>query len=78
MLEACLGACIVACRATGRHIVALEENKDIFDAILKPMKKSTAIAMVTLAPAPVVALSQDPDELPVLPRKFAHKGKFSN
>ena len=30
------GACITAYRGTGRHIVALEGNKDIFDAILKP------------------------------------------
>ena len=37
------GACITACRGTGRDILALEGNKDIFDAILKPMMKPVVV-----------------------------------
>ena len=67
-------ACITACRGIGRHIVALEGNKDIFDAILKPMKKSP---VVTPTVAMVVEASEDPDDMPVVPRKFIRKSKFS-
>ena len=68
------GACIMACRGTGRHIVALEGNKDIFNAILKPMKKPP---VVTPTVATVVEASEDPDDMPVVARKFIRKGKFS-
>ena len=54
--------------------MALEGNKDISDAILKPMKKSP---VVTLAMATVVEASKDPDDTPVVPRKFIRKGKFN-
>ena len=33
----------MACRGTSRHILALEGNKDIFDAILKPMMKPVVV-----------------------------------
>ena len=65
------GACITACRGTGRHILALEGNKDIFDAILKPMKKPL---VVTPAVATVGEASKDPDDMA---RKFIRKSKFS-
>ena len=54
--------------------MALEGNKDIFNAILKPMKKPP---VVTLAVATVVEASEDPDDMPVVARKFIRKGKFS-
>ena len=56
------------------HIVALEGNKDIFDAILKPMKKSP---VVTPTIASVVEASEDLDDMLVVARKFTHKGEFS-
>ena len=68
------GACITACCGTGCHIVALEGNKDIFNAILKPMKKPPVI---TPAMAMVVEASEDPDDMPVVACKFIRKGKFS-
>ena len=68
------GACITACHGTGRHILALEGNKDIFDAILKPMKKPV---VVTLAVEMVGEASEDLDDMPVVARKFIRKGKFS-
>ena len=64
----------MACRGTGHHVVALEGNKDIFEAILKPMRKS---AVVTPTVAPRVDASEDLDDMPVVARKFIHKGKFS-
>ena len=54
--------------------MALEGNKDIFNAILKPMKKPP---VVTPAVATVVEASEDPDDMPVVARKFIRKGKFS-
>ena len=64
------GACITTCRGTGRHILALEGNKDIFDAILKPMKKPL---VVTPAVATVGEASEDPDDMLVVARKFIRK-----
>ena len=69
-----VGACITGCRGTSRHILALEGNKDIFDAILKPMKK---LVVVTSAVETVGEASEDPDNMPVVARKFIRKGKFS-
>ena len=68
------GACITACRGTGHHIVALEGNKDIFDAILKPMKKPL---VVTPAVATVGEALEDLDDMPMVAHKFIRKGKFS-
>ena len=33
-----LGAAIHACRSSGRHIVALERDADIFNEVLMPMQ----------------------------------------
>ena len=68
------GACITACSGTGRHILALEGNKDIFDAILKPMMKPV---VVTPAVETVGEASEDPDDISIVARKFIRKGKFS-
>ena len=72
------GASITACRATGRHIVALEEDRRIFEHIILPMKKVDATVTVapSLDPAPVV-LSQDPDAVVIVPRKFVRRPKPS-
>ena len=64
----------MACRGTGRHIVALEGNKDIYEAILKPMRKS---AVETPTVPPIVDASDDMEDMPVVARKFIRKGKFS-
>ena len=64
----------MACHGTGPHIVALEGNKDIFNAILKPMKKPPVVAP---AVAMVGKALEDPDDMPVVARKFIRKGKFS-
>ena len=36
----CKGASIQACHATHHHILAFEEDKDIFDALLAPVIRS--------------------------------------
>jgi len=56
--------------------VALKENKDIFDAILKLMRKSIQ-AMVALPLPAVVIVSKDLDDMLVQPYKFIWKGKFN-
>ena len=71
------GACITACRGTGRHIVALEGNEDIYNAILRPMRKSSTSAVAITTPVPVVEVTHDPEEMPVVPRKFVRLGKLS-
>jgi len=60
-----LGASITTYYGTSGHIVALEENKDIFDTLLKPMMKLTP-AMVETQLLPVVVASQDPNKMPVV------------
>jgi len=49
--------------------MTLEENKDIFDALLKLMKKLTLVVVAT-QPLPLVVASQDPDDMPIQPWKF--------
>jgi len=71
-----LGAYTTACRGSSL-IVALEENKDIFDAILKPMRKSTQ-AMVVIQLLPIVVVSKDPNDKPVQPWKFGQKENSIN
>ncbi len=71
-----IGASIVACHGIGRHIVALEENKDIFKAILKPMRNSTTTKEV-MPPPPTFAISHNPDAMRMVPCKFIRKGKLS-
>ena len=46
--------------------MALEGNKDIFNAILKPMKKSPVVTPIV---ATVVEASEDPVDMPVVPSK---------
>jgi hypothetical protein len=45
-------ASIRACRNVGRHIVALEENKELFSALLAPMVHPPAVSS---PPQPQVA-----------------------
>jgi len=51
-------------------------TRTFFDTILKSMKKST-LAMVVTQTLPIVAISQDPEDMLVVAQKFAQKEKFS-
>jgi len=74
-----VGASIKACRVTGRHIVALEKDSDIFQAILVPMKKTNPLVVI----APVTKLleaiqvSQDLDTMTVIPQVFVCRDRPS-
>ena len=48
------GACIHACRATGLHILAFEYDKDIFDALLAPMRRTVVIPQPEILPPDIV------------------------
>jgi len=52
--------------------VALEEDKEIFDALLLPMKK-TAPDVVTKELPPAKETSQDPDAMTIVSHKFIKK-----
>jgi hypothetical protein len=49
------GTSIHACRQLGRHIVALEEDEDTFNRVLKPLK---SVQPAVKAPSIVVAPTQ--------------------
>ena len=71
-------ASIIACRAIGCLIVALEADKKIFVGILQPMNDVVlpiAAAVVTEA-LPVVD-SHDPDAMAVKVRKFVRPDRTS-
>jgi len=60
-----LGASIIACCDMSRYIVVLEENKDIFDTIFKPKRKSTPTSVTTQL-STIVAISKDPNDMPIV------------
>ena len=70
-----VGACITACRGTGRNIVAFEGNKAIFTAMLEPLKKPSTNPEPTPTPTPasVADLTLEGDDVPIVPRKFTRK-----
>jgi len=59
------------------HIVAFEEEKDIFDALLKPMIGAALVVVSRQPLSPLVVASQDLDLVPMVPKKFSWKFKFS-
>ncbi len=63
------GASIIACRGTGRHVVALEKDRNIFELLLKPMKKEPSVLTATQAPVGTVP-GLDLDAVPVVPMVF--------
>jgi hypothetical protein len=54
-MSSATGTSIHACRQLGRHIVALEEDDDIFNRVLKPLK---SVQPAVKAPSIVVAPTQ--------------------
>jgi hypothetical protein len=57
------GASIHACRSVGRHLVALEEDNELFSALLAPMVSSPPKSQPTHQ-------SQDPDAMDIVPAKI--------
>lgn len=71
-----LGGAITTCRGTRQNILALKDDENILNALLKPIIKSTT-ATVTFKPAMAVVATKDPDAMTVVPQKFALKSKYS-
>jgi len=61
-----LGTSIHACKFLSRHIIALEEDKEIFDAVLAPMIRSVPDVPTTVAPTILVSDDEDAVEVQVL------------
>jgi hypothetical protein len=70
-----LGAAIHACRVLDKHIVALEEDKDIFDAMLAPLIRQFQVVPAT--PATNTLPSDDPDEEDVVVHHIVKKSRFN-
>jgi hypothetical protein len=70
-----LGASLLACRRVQRHIVALEEDQELYDGLLLSMRR-----VRKPEPAPVVASSsppEDPDAVPSAVVRVLKKSRFS-
>ena len=69
------GSSIYACHATGRHIVALEAEKSIYDALLAPLTRraSNTVTQPEHTPTPPIDL----DEEEVLVCHVVRTSKFS-
>jgi len=70
-----VGASIHACRASSRHIVALEEDEAIFKAILVPMVRPLSSNAVVAVP--VDEDLTDSDEELCIVESIPKKSRFS-
>ena len=68
------GSTIQACRATRRHILAFEEDKLIFDALIAPVMRKT---MVPPEPTQSTPSTFDVDEEVVVPDRIVKTARFS-
>ena len=69
------GSTIQACRATRRHVLAFEEDKEIFDAVIALLMHAT-VATNKDPPQPVV-IDSDPDEEDVPIQKIVKTSQFN-
>jgi hypothetical protein len=66
---------LLACRRVQRHIVALEEDQELFDGLLLSMRHAKKPK-----PAPMIAsssASEDPDAIPSAVIRVLKKSRFS-
>ena len=68
-------ACIHACHATGHHIQAFEEDKDIFDALLAPMRRTIVIPQPEILPPHIVSVDLDEKDAPI--QRIVKTSRFS-
>jgi hypothetical protein len=59
------GASIRACRSVGRHLVALEEDNELFSTLLAPMVRSPAVSSPPKSQP--TQRSQDLDTMEIVP-----------
>jgi len=69
------GATIHACRLLDRYVIALEEDKAIFDALLAPLIRTVETISITLAVVPTA--SKDADAKDVVIPRIVKKNRFS-
>ena len=69
------GACIHACHATGRHILAFEADVDIFDALLAPMRRTVVIPQPEIIPPDIVSVDLDEEDAPI--QRIVKTSRFS-
>jgi hypothetical protein len=69
------GASIHACRSVGRHLVALEEDNELFSAWLAPMVRSPAVSSPPKSQP--TQRSQDPDAMEIVPSSRIKKRRAS-
>jgi hypothetical protein len=62
------GASIRACRSVGRHLMALEEDNELFSALLAPMVWSPTVSSPPKSQP--IQRSQDPDAMDIVPAKI--------
>jgi hypothetical protein len=70
------GSCIQACRASGRHILAFEEDVDIFNALIAPQMLKTVVNVSE--PPPLAPDSFDLEEEDVEPEIIVASNRFSS
>jgi hypothetical protein len=64
----CAGASIRACCSVGRHLVALEEDNELFSALLAPMVRSPAVSSPPKSQP--TQWSQDPNGMEIVLAKI--------
>ena len=64
MFSLLAGASIRACQATGRHIIAFEDDQDIFSAILQPLLSKPSPPRDTLKKSAKPLVNQRPAKKP--------------
>ena len=69
------GTSVHACRQLGRHIVALEEDEDIFNRVFKPLK---SVKPPVKAPSIVVASTQASQGMQKRPPALKRSGPESS
>jgi hypothetical protein len=62
------GASIHACRSVGHHLVALEEDNELFFALLAPMVRSPMFSSPPKSQP--IQRSQDPNAMEIVPAKI--------
>lgn len=72
----CAGTSIITCRATRRHVLAFEEDRAIFDALIRPVIRTNAVppaAVIGLVVAAVDLDEEDVQAQPIVKTSFFSK-----
>ena len=69
------GSTIQACRATQRHVLAFEEDKEIFDAIIAPVMHATVASKKVEANPVMIESDSDEEDVPI--QKIVKTSRFS-